>query len=228
MEAFMGQTISFPRVDGKPARGYLAEAQAANAPGVVVIQEWWGLQGQIQGVCDRLAQAGFTALAPDLYGGKVVPYHDQAAASAAMQALDFRDATEQAVRGAVKFLQARGGKVGLTGFCMGGAVTIIGAAKIPELSAAVTFYGIPPPQAASPKDVRVPLQGHFASRDGWATPQAADALEKELRAAGKTYEFHRYEGDHAFMNSERGEVYSAEAAKLAWDRMIGWFRKYLA
>jgi carboxymethylenebutenolidase len=224
----MGQTISFPRVDGKPARGYLAEAQTARGPGVAVIQEWWGLQGQIESVCDRLAEAGFTALAPDLYGGKVVPYHDQAAAAAAMQALDFREATEQAVRGAVKFLASRGGKVGLTGFCMGGAVTVIGAAKIPELSAAVAFYGLPPPQVASAKDVRVPLQGHFASRDGWITPQAVDQLEKDLRAAGKTFEIHRYEGDHAFMNSERGEVYSAEAAKLAWERMIGFFRKHLA
>jgi len=224
----MGQTISFPRVDGKPARGYLAEAQTAKGPGVVVIQEWWGLQGQITGVCDRLAQAGFTALAPDLYGGKVVPYHDKAAAAAAMQALDFREATEQAVRGAVKSLASRGGKVGLTGFCMGGAVTVIGAAKIPELSAAVAFYGLPPPEVASAKDVRVPLQGHFASRDTWVTPQAVDQLEKDLRAAGKTFEIHRYEGDHAFMNSERGEVYGAEAAKLAWERMLAFFRKHLA
>ncbi|HET9597293.1 MAG TPA: dienelactone hydrolase family protein [Anaeromyxobacteraceae bacterium] len=224
----MGQTISFPRVDGKPARGYLAEAQTSKGPGVVVIQEWWGLQGQIQGVCDRLAEAGFTALAPDLYNGKVVPYHDRDAAAAAMQALDFREATEQAVRGAVKFLASRGGKVGLTGFCMGGAVTVIGAARIPELSAAVAFYGLPPPQVATAKDVRVPLQGHFASRDEWVTPQLADQFEKDLRAAGKTFEFHRYEGDHAFMNSERREVHDAKAAKLAWDRMIAFFRKHLA
>ncbi|HEY6106972.1 MAG TPA: dienelactone hydrolase family protein, partial [Anaeromyxobacteraceae bacterium] len=80
----MGKTISFSRTSGGTAQGYLAEAKDPKAPGVVVIQEWWGLQGQIKGVCDRLAQAGFTALAPDLYGGKVVPYHDSAAANAAM------------------------------------------------------------------------------------------------------------------------------------------------
>jgi carboxymethylenebutenolidase len=223
----MGQMISFPRVDGKPAQGYLAEASAPKGPAVVVIQEWWGLQGQIKQVCDRLAAAGFTALAPDLYGGKVVPYHDRAAAAATMNGLDFIDATEQAVRGAVKHLAARGGKVGITGFCMGGAVSVIGAARIPELSAAVAFYGLPPPQAAAAKDVRVPLQGHFASHDDWCTPELVDAFERDLRAAGKTYEIHRYEGHHAFMNSERGEVYGAEAARLAWDRCLAFFRKHL-
>jgi carboxymethylenebutenolidase len=223
----MGQMISFPRADGKPASGYLAEAKTVKGPGVVVIQEWWGLQGQIKEVCDRFAAAGFTALAPDLYGGKVVPYHDRAAAAAAMNGLDFKDATEQAVRGAVQLLASRGGKVGLTGFCMGGAVTVIGAARIPELSAAVAFYGLPPPQVATARDVRVPLQGHFASHDDWCTPEVVDAFERDLEAAGKTYEIHRYEGHHAFMNSERGEVYGAEAAKVAWERCLAFFGKHL-
>ncbi len=224
----MGSMISFPRTTTGTAQGYLAEAREAKAPAVVVIQEWWGLQGQIKSVCDRFAQDGFTALAPDLFGGKVVPYHDSAAASAMMNSLDFKAATEEAVRGAVRHLKARGGKVGLTGFCMGGAVTVIGAARIPELDAAVTFYGLPPPQVASGKDVRVPLQGHFASEDDWITPDKADAFEKELKAAKKTYEIHRYKGHHAFMNSERKEVYDAKAAKAAWDRCVAWFRKHLA
>ena len=93
----MGKMISFSRMSAGTAQGYLAEAKAAKAPGVVVIQEWWGLQGQIKSVCDRLADAGFTALAPDLFGGKVVPYHDSAAAAAAMNSLDFKAATEEAV-----------------------------------------------------------------------------------------------------------------------------------
>lgn len=224
----MGKMISFSRAGGGTAQGYLSEAPDPKAPGVVVIQEWWGVQGQIKGTCDRLAQAGFWALAPDLYGGKVVPYHDAAAANAAMAALDFKALTAQAVRGAVQHLKARGAKVGLVGFCMGGAVTVIGAAHIPELDAAVCFYGLPPEAAAAPKDIRVPFQAHFASQDDWCTPAAVDEFEKKLKAAGKTYEIHRYQARHAFMNSERREVHAADAAALAWERCLAFFRKHLA
>ncbi|HTT72415.1 MAG TPA: dienelactone hydrolase family protein [Anaeromyxobacteraceae bacterium] len=224
----MGKIISFKRTTGEPAQGYLAEAKDPKAPGVVVIQEWWGLQGQIKQVCDRLAESGFNALAPDLYGGKVVPYHDSAAAAATMNALDFKAATSEAVRGAVQHLKAGGAKVGLTGFCMGGAVTVIGAVHIPELSAAVCFYGIPPANVASPKDIRVPFQGHFAKEDDWCSPAVVDAFEKELKAAGKVAEIFRYEGHHAFMNSDRKEVYSAEAAKVAWERCLRFFHQHLA
>ena len=224
----MGKMISFPTTSGGTAQGYLAEAKDPKAPGVVVIQEWWGLQGQIKSVCDRLAEAGFTALAPDLYGGKVVPYHDSDAASAAMGSLDFKRQTDEAVRGAVKHLKARGGKVGLTGFCMGGAVTVIGAVHIPEISAAVDFYGLPPESVAAARDVRVPLQCHFAAQDDWVTPAAASDFEKKLKAAGKQFEVHRYPGHHAFMNSERKEVHDPAAAKQAWDRCLAFFRKHLA
>ena len=144
----MGTSISFKRPDGKDAGGYLANAARGNAPGVIVVQEWWGLSEQIKGLCDRFAVAGFDALAPDLYKGKVVPYHDTDAAGKEMNSLDFIDATTQTVRGAALYLAKNGAKVGLTGFCLGGAVTIIGAAKIPELTAGVVFYGIPPEQAA--------------------------------------------------------------------------------
>ena len=224
----MGNMISFPRTSGGSAKGYLAEAKAAKAPGVVVIQEWWGLQGQIKAVCDRLAEAGFTAVAPDLFEGKVIPYHDEAAASAAMSSLDFASATSDIVRGAVRHLKSRGSKTGLTGFCMGGAITVIGAARIPDVDAAVCFYGLPPPQVASGKDVRVPLQAHFANQDDWVTPEKVDVFEKELKSAGKTYEIHRYDAHHAFMNSERKNVYDAKSAKLAWDRAVTWFRRHLA
>ena len=224
----MGKMISFSRASGGAAQGYLAEAKDPKAPGGGVIQEWWGLQGQIKSICDRLAEAGFTALAPDLFGGKVVPYHDSAAANAAMNALDFRKTTDEAVRGAVKHLAARGAKAGLTGFCMGGAITIIGAVHIPELSAAVCFYGIPPETVAAPEDIRVPLQCHFAAQDDWCTPAVADDFEKKLQAAGKKFEIHRYPGHHAFMNSDRKEVYDPASAKQAWDRCVAFFKKHLA
>src|SRR5260221_9926882 len=161
----MGTSITFKRPDGKDTSGYLANAARGNAPGVVVIQEWWGLSEQIKGLCDRFAVAGFDALAPDLYKGKVVPYHDTDAAGKEMNSLHFIDATTPNVRGAAQYLAKNGAKVGLTGFCLGGAVTIIGAAKVPELTAGVVFYGIPPEQAAKPADIRIPLQAHFANKD---------------------------------------------------------------
>jgi carboxymethylenebutenolidase len=224
----MGSGITFKRPDGKDASGYLANASAGNAPGVVVIQEWWGLSEQIKALTDRFALAGFDALAPDLYNGVVVPYHDTDAANKEMGSLDFIDATTQTVRGAVSYLARNGAKVGLTGFCMGGAVTIIGACKIPELSAGVAFYGIPPEQAAKPADVKIPLQGHFANRDDWCTPAVVDAFEKGLKDAGKIAEFFRYDADHAFVNEQRAAVHDRAAAELAWGRAAAFFHKHLA
>ena len=223
----MGTSITFKRPDGKDASGYLANAARGNAPGVVVIQEWWGLQDQIKGMCDRFALAGFDALAPDLYKGKVVPYHDTDAAGKEMNSLDFMDATTQTVRGAAQYLARNGAKVGLTGFCLGGAVTIIGATKIPELAAGVVFYGIPPEQAAKPADVKIPLQAHFANKDDWCTPQVVDAFEKGMKGAGKSLELFRYDAEHAFVNEQRQTVHDREAAELAWGRATEFFRKHL-
>lgn len=223
----MGTSITFKRPDGKDATGYLANAAKSNAPGVVVIQEWWGLSDQIKGMCDRFAVAGFDALAPDLYNGVVVPYHDTDAANKEMTSLNFIEATEQNVRGAAQYLKRNGAKVGLTGFCMGGAVTIIGACKIPELTAGVAFYGIPPEQAAKPADVKIPLQGHFANKDDWCTPAAVDAFEKAMKAANKSIEIFRYDADHAFVNEQRVSVHDRAAAELAWGRATDFFRKQL-
>ena len=145
----MGTMTSFPGMRGGTVQGYSSQPGEGKGPAVVVIQEWWGVQGQVKAVCDRLALMGFNALAPDLYGGKVIPYHDQAAASAAASSLDFKAAVENAVRGAVVHLKKSASKVGLLGFCMGGAVAVIGAARIPELDTAVSFYGLPPPNVVS-------------------------------------------------------------------------------
>jgi carboxymethylenebutenolidase len=222
----MGTNITFSRPDGKPAAGYLASAGRANAPGVVVIQEWWGLQDQIKGICDRFALAGYDALAPDLYAGTVVPYHDRDAAGKEMGSLNFIDATEQTVRGAAELLGKSGAKVGLTGFCLGGAVTIIGACRIPELSAAVCFYGIPPESVAKPADIKVPFQAHFANTDDWCTPQLVDAFEAGLKAAGRNAEVFRYDASHAFVNEQR-DVYDRAAAELAWGRTLKFWGAHL-
>jgi carboxymethylenebutenolidase len=178
-------------------------------------------------MCDRLALAGFDALAPDLYRGVVVPYHDSDAANKQMTSLDFMDAATQSVRGAVQYLARNGARVGLTGFCMGGAVTIIGATKIPELTAGVVFYGIPPEAAAKPADVAIPLQAHFANKDDWCTPQAVEAWEKAMTAAGKPLELYRYDADHGFANEQRLAVHDRWAAELAWSRAIAYFQKHL-
>jgi len=222
----MGTRITFRRPDGKEAEGYLAKAARPHAPGIIVIQEWWGLQDQIKGICDRLALAGYEALAPDLYAGTVVPYHDTAAAEREMNSLDFLKATDQLVRGAALFLKTGGVKVGLTGFCLGGALTVLGACRIGELSAAVCFYGLPPASAAKPADLKVPLQGHFANRDDWCTPEAVTAFEKGLKQAGKSAEIFRYDADHGFVNEQRA-VHDRRAAELAWERSLKFWAAHL-
>ena len=223
----MGAEITFKRPDGGEAKGYLTNAASGERRGVVVIQEWWGLADQIKATVDRFALAGFDALAPDLFKGVVVPYHDPERAAKEMSSLNFLDATEQTVRGAVQYLRRNGAKVGVAGFCMGGAVAVIAAAKIPELTAAVSFYGLPPEQAVKPADVKIPLQGHFANKDDYIAPKMVDDFEKALKAAGKDAEFFRYDADHAFVNEQRMAVHDRHAAEMAWTRAIAFLKQRL-
>src|SRR5947208_5861623 len=140
----MGKTISCKRADGKTVKGYLAEpAAGSKAPGMVVIQEWWGLNEQIKGVAEKLAKAGYRALVADLYRGKVALEANEA--KHLMEGLNFGDAAGQDIRGAVQYLKASGSaKAGVTGFCMGGALTVLSAVNVPEMDAAVIWYGYPP------------------------------------------------------------------------------------
>jgi carboxymethylenebutenolidase len=223
----MGTRIAFRRPDGKEASGYLAKAAAANAPGLVVIQEWWGVQEQIKGICDRFAAAGYDALAPDLYAGTVVPYHDVDAANREMSSLDFLEATDQLVRGAAQYLKLTGVNVGITGFCLGGAVTILTAIRVPEFSAGVCFYGLPPATVAKPADIRIPLEGHFANQDDWCTPKAVDEFEAAAKAAGKSIEIYRYDAQHGFMNEQRLQAHDRKAAEIAWERTLTFWKKHL-
>ena len=221
----MGQIIEFKRPDGSACRGYLATA-GQGRPSVVVIQEWWGLNDQICGVADRFARAGFNALAPDLFKGRVTKDPDEA--GHLMNGLDFPGATHQDIRGAVEHLRGPGaGKVAAMGFCMGGALAIAAAVHVPRLSAAVSLYGIPPQAFADPGNIRIPFQGHFANRDDWCTPAAVDALDAAMRARGNTPDLYRYEADHAFCNERRGDVYDAACAELAWERMQAFLAKHL-
>jgi carboxymethylenebutenolidase len=220
----MGKMVSFKRPDGKSVEGYLAEpAQGANAPGIVVIQEWWGLNDQIKGVAERFAKAGYRALVPDLYRGKSTL--DAKEAEHLMSGLNFGDAAGQDVRGAVQHLKASGSaKAGVTGFCMGGALTLLAAVNAPEADACVPWYGFPPLEYVDASKIKAPLLGHFATEDQFFTIDKVDELEKKLKAANAKFEFHRYQAKHAFANEQANErklpplEYNPQAAELAWKR----------
>src|SRR5262245_49521759 len=198
-EILMGKMISFKRPDGTSVQGYLAEPKSGAAPGMVVIQEWWGLNDQIKGVAEKLAAAGYRALVPDLYRGKVALEANEA--EHLMTNLNFGDAAGQDVRGAVQHLKGSGNaKVGVTGFCMGGALTLLAAVNVPEADAAACWYGFPPLEYIDPAKVKAPLLGHFAIDDVAFPITKVDELERKLREAGVNFEFHRYKAKHAFAN----------------------------
>ncbi|WAC73702.1 dienelactone hydrolase family protein [Roseateles sp. SL47] len=222
----MGQMIEFSRPDGGKSAGWLASA-GAGAPGLVLIQEWWGLAPHIKNIADRLAEAGITTLAPDLYRGRLASSADEA--SHLMNDLDFGDATRQDLQGAVNHLNQLGSaKVGVMGYCMGGALTIAAAVHVPQVAAAVCYYGIPPAEFADPAKIKPPFLGHFATRDDWCTPEKVQELETRMTGAGLHPQIHRYEADHAFSNVTRPDVYDAKAAQLAWDRSLAFLKQHLA
>lgn len=222
----MGKNIEFSSPSGKQVPGYLAAPNGnGEAPGVVVIQEWWGLNDQIMGVADRLAGEGYRALVPDLYRGRVTQSPDEA--NHMMTGLDWAGATGEDVRGAIQHLKVNGEKAAVLGFCMGGAITIMAGVKIPELDAAVCFYGIPPVEAADPAEIRVPFQAHFANEDDWCTPEAVNGLEERLKSAGIQHTLYRYAAHHGFFNEQRPDIYDAVASKEAWERSLSFLKDNL-
>lgn len=227
-------TIEFKRPDGQTAKAFLAQAE--NPVGaVVVIQEWWGLNDQIRSVAQRFAAAGFTALVPDLYRGKSTVEAEEA--HHLMDGLNFGEAAAQDVRGAVQYLKAAkigSGKVGITGFCMGGALTLLGSAATPEADAAVVWYGYPPLQFVDAAKIKLPLMAHWATQDEAFAIAGVDALEAKLTEAGVRYEGHRYLAHHAFANetaqgANRIAVtqYDAHWAAMAYDRTMRFFGRTL-
>ncbi|MBP5857760.1 dienelactone hydrolase family protein [Marivibrio halodurans] len=218
----MGDMIKFDCPEGHQADGYLAEAENPKGA-VVVIQEWWGLNDQIKGVADRFAAEGYTALAPDLFAGRIAGDADEA--NHIMTNLDWVGAVDQEVKGAARLLKGKADKVAVMGFCMGGALSIIAGVKLDECDAAICYYGIPPKEQADPRQMRVPFQAHFATNDGWCTPEAIGALEQALKESpAPVVEIHRYDGEHAFFN-ETSDVYDKNAAETSWDRTIAFLDK---
>jgi carboxymethylenebutenolidase len=223
----MGEMIHFKRPDGKTCPGYLATPKAgSSAPGFVVIQEWWGLNDQIKKTADRLTEAGYRAIVPDLYRGKVTKAADEA--NHLMADLNFPDAAGQDIRGAVQHLKQSSKKVAVGGFCLGGALTILAAVSVPEMDAGACFYGIPPLGATELKKIKIPLICHFANRDDWCTPAKVNELEAALKQSKSTFELYRYDAQHAFMNEARPDVYDAVSAKTAWDRTLAFLKKALS
>jgi carboxymethylenebutenolidase len=227
----MMQSISVNRPDGKTCSGYYAEpAAGSSAPGVVIIQEWWGVNQQIKGVGNRLAAAGYRTLIPDLYRGKSGVEVQEA--EHLMNNLNFGDAASQDIRGAVQHLKSTGGRTGVIGFCMGGALTLLSAVTVPEADAFVCWYGFPPLEYIDAAKITAPLQGHFAIEDAFFPIQQVDELEKKLQQAGANYDFHRYHAQHAFGNETALNMpipakYDAAAAELAWQRTLEFLKEHL-
>ena len=151
-----------------------------------------------------------------------------------MSGLNFGEAASQDVRGAVQVLAARGGKVGVTGFCMGGALTVLSMTMVPEASAGVVWYGYPPLEYVDASRIAAPVMAHWATQDQAFAIEGVDALEDKLRAAGVRYEGHRYLAHHAFANeTAQGPrrigitQYDAAWAQVAWDRTLRFFGQHL-
>ena len=221
----MGEEITFARPDGQDSKGYYVAPDAGESTsGIIVIQEWWGLNDQIKSVAERFAQKGYHALVPDLYKGKVTL--EAAEAEHLMTNLDFQDATIQDIKGAMQYLKGICNKVGIIGFCMGGVLSLLTAALVEEADAAVPWYGIPPEGVIDPGTITIPVQGHFADLDEHFPPAQTDALEAAFKAGGVDYEIYRYNANHAFGN-ETGENYDPESARLAWERSLAFLDMHL-
>jgi len=222
----MGETVGFG-VD-PAAEGYLAEPDAPDAQtrGVVVIQEWWGLDDHIRSVTDRFADAGFVALAPDLYHGTVASSPDEA--EKLRMTLDIDRAGSELRQAVVNVKERTGHAPGVVGFCMGGALSLYAAcASGDDVGACVIYYGGYPGIEYDYAGLTAPVLGHWAEHDDLANPSVG-RLEDAFAAHVKPYEFHRYTGTHhAFFNDSRPAVYDLDAAGQSWQRTLRFFRDHL-
>lgn len=221
------------------ATGY--EAGPKGSPAVVVLQEWWGVNDIIKEHAHLIAEAGnFRVLIPDLYKGKVGV--DAEEASHLMNNLDFKAAVGEMTE-AVAYLRSSGSaKVGVCGFCMGGALSFA-AAQHAGVDCAAPFYGIPDPAICDPAAIKVPVQAHFGKLDtmqGFSDPESIKKVVDSMKAAGASVELFMYDGSgHAFMNAltekgrakikEIGQAEPPEAEpKQAFDRLITFLKQHLS
>jgi carboxymethylenebutenolidase len=225
----MGEMVEFAS-NGGTASGYLATPTSGTGPGVIVIQEYWGLVPHIKDVADRFAAEGFVALAPDFYHGATTTEPDEA--GKLMMAMNLEQAAKD-LSGAISLLQDRSGRteIGVVGFCMGGGLALVAGTLRPDaLKSVVAFYGVIPWASAQPdwSKLQAAVQGHYAANDGYFTPAKAQELEKTLKDLGKDVEIFVYpDVDHAFFNDTRPEVHDADASATAWQRTIDHFHRTL-
>ena len=217
----MAQRVTIPANQGELSGMLELPSGDARSPAIVVIHEYWGVNEQIQSIAAAWAATGFVALVPDLYHGKVAK--DAAEAGGLMKALDFTKAVQE-IGAAVAYLRSHPrstGKVCVTGYCLGGALTLASAVNLRGIAAAIPFYGLPGELEWTKVDA--PIQAHFARHDDWATVAGAEKIKAAI-----PMELHVYEAQHAFCNDRRPEVYNAEAATLAWTRAVSFARTHTA
>ena len=221
-----GSMVKFPS-NGGTTDAYLATPASGKGPGVIVIQEWWGLVGHIKSVCDRVAAEGFTALAPDMYHGKTADEPD--GAGKLFMALNIGQA-EKDLKGAAAYLAQHSStkKLGAVGFCMGGQLALFAATLNPSIGATVDFYGIHPNVKPDYSKLSGPVLGLFAEKDTFVTPATAKDVDAAIKKAGKQSEIHIYPNvDHAFFNDDNKTAYNKAAADDAWRRTLAFFRTNL-
>lgn len=223
----MGEMISFA-ANGETFSGYLAPASSPS-PGVIVIQEWWGLVGHIKDVADQFAAAGYTALAPDFYHGVTTTEPDEA--GSLFMALDIANAAkviESAVTALINNPNTNAEKVAVVGFCMGGQLALFAAGLDPRIAACVNFYGVHPNVKPDYEAMKAPVLGIFAEFDEYSSPEVVTELDRTMTANEVAHDFHTYVGcHHAFFNSDRPEVHNATASQDAWDKTILFLNKHL-
>jgi carboxymethylenebutenolidase len=230
----MAETVEFTS-NGSVASGYLVRPPSGSGPGVLVIQEWWGLDSGIKEMADRLGAAGFVALAPDLYHGELAQHDEMDKAAHLMQSLP-ADRAGRDMSGAIDFLAnhpaVTGKGLGVVGFCMGGMLAfIIATNRGDKVRAVVPFYGFP--QGDTEPDwstLTAAVHGHVAEHDSFFPPAAARALEAKLRAMGKDVTLTVHPGSgHAFMAPHNAlGTYDAALAARVWPQAVAFLESHLA
>ena len=210
--------------------GYLALPETPNGIGLIVIQEWWGLVPHIKAVVDRFAAAGYVALAPDLYKGTTTKSPDEA--QRLFMALNIEQSAQEletAIDYLLKQPDVKTKKLGVVGFCMGGQLALLAATTSESVGAVVDFYGVHPNVHPDFSKLTAPVLGLFGETDDFVPPATVRQLEAAIQQAGGSIESHSYpNAGHAFFNDSRPEAYNAEAATVAWQRLLAFLPQALA